>query len=118
DLSLRNASFLEPADVQGRGRATLRWLGEAFLEMEAAMDGVPTWHVVIGRSDPTGQLVALYHEPRPTSRVFQMTFGGGEWTLHRADPDFHQCFVARVAADRIEGRWDASDDGGKTWRKD
>ena len=53
DLSLMNAWFLEPADVQGRGRATVRWLGEAFIEMEATIDAVPTWHVVIGRSAET-----------------------------------------------------------------
>jgi hypothetical protein len=34
------------------------------------------------------------------------------------DPDFHQRFVAAVHPDRIDGRWDASDDGGTTWRKD
>ncbi|MDP8930440.1 MAG: hypothetical protein M3O70_18200, partial [Actinomycetota bacterium] len=43
-----------------------------------------------GRSDPNEQLMALYHDPRPTSRVFHMTFGNGEWTLLREDSDFHQ----------------------------
>ena len=47
-----------------------------------------------------------------------MTFAGEEWTLHREDPDFHQRFVARVSADRIDGRWEASEDRGATWRKD
>ena len=47
-----------------------------------------------------------------------MTFTGDEWTLHREDPDFHQRFVASVSADRIQGRWDASEDQGATWRKD
>jgi hypothetical protein len=60
----------------------------------------------------------LYHDPRPTSRLFHMSFTGDDWALHREDPDFHQRFVARVSADRIEGRWDASEDQGATWRKD
>lgn len=47
-----------------------------------------------------------------------MTFTGDEWTLHREDPDFHQRFVAHVSADRIDGRWDASEDRGASWRKD
>jgi hypothetical protein len=47
-----------------------------------------------------------------------MTFGDGRWTLTRADPDFHQRWVATVADDRIVGRWEASDDAGSTWRKD
>jgi hypothetical protein len=82
------------------------------------MEGEYVWHFVLGHSDPNEQLVALYHDPRPTSRLFRMTFTGDEWTLHREDPDFHQRFVAHVSADRIRGRWDASDDRGASWRKD
>lgn len=117
-LTLTNAWFLDSLEVRQHGHATVRWLGEAFVEMEAEMNGEPVWHFVFGRSDPNQQLVALYHDPRPTSRVFEMTFGGGEWTMQRADPDFHQRFVARVSDDRVEGHWDASEDGGATWRKD
>jgi hypothetical protein len=47
-----------------------------------------------------------------------MTIADGEWTLLRKDPDFHQRFVAAVRRERIDGRWDASDDGGASWRKD
>jgi hypothetical protein len=47
-----------------------------------------------------------------------MTFGDGHWTLVRLDPDFHQRFIASVEADRIVGRWEASEDFGTTWRKD
>lgn len=118
DLTLTDAWFLESRDVRQHGRATVRWLGDAFVELEAEMEGQQVWHFVLGRSDATDQLVALYHDPRPTSRLFRMTFAGGDWTLHREDPDFHQRFVATVAADRIQGRWDASEDDGATWRKD
>ncbi len=118
NLTLTNAWFLDSLEERQHGRATVRWLGEAFVEMEAEMNGEPVWHFVFGRSDPTEQLVALYHDPRPTSRVFAMTFGGAAWTMERTDPDFHQRFVAHVADDRIDGHWDASDDGGATWRKD
>jgi hypothetical protein len=118
DLTLSDAWFLESRDVRQRGRATVRWLGDAFVELAAEMEGEHIWHLVLGRSDATDQLVALYHDPRPTSRLFQMTFTGDEWTMHREDPDFHQRFVARVGADRIDGHWDASEDEGATWRKD
>jgi hypothetical protein len=47
-----------------------------------------------------------------------MTFTGDAWTPHREDPDFHQRFVAHVSADRIDGRWDASEDRDASWRKD
>ena len=117
-LTLTDAWFLESRDVQQHGHATVRWLGDAFLELEAEMEGEHIWHFVFGRSDPTEQLIALYHDPRPTSRLYLMTFTGGEWNMQREDPDFHQRFVSRVSADRIDGRWDASDDAGVTWRKD
>jgi hypothetical protein len=117
-LTLTDAWFLESPDVRQHGRASVRWLGEAFIELEAEMDGEPTWHFVFGRSDADEQLVALYHDPRPTSRLFRMTFGNGEWRMLREDPDFHQRFVASVSPERIDGHWDASDDDGVTWRKD
>lgn len=118
NLILTDAWFLESRDLRQHGRARARWLGDAFIELEAEMEGQPVWHFVLGRSDANEQLVALYHDPRPTSRVFRMDFVGDEWTLHRADPDFHQRFVGRVSANRIDGRWDASEDQGATWRKD
>ncbi|MBW3576939.1 MAG: hypothetical protein KY462_04205 [Actinobacteria bacterium] len=117
-LTLTDAWFLESRDIRQNGHAVVRWIGDAFIELEAEMEGEPVWHFMFGRSDANERLIALYHDPRPTSRVFHMTFGNGEWTLLREDPDFHQRFVATVANDRIHGRWDASEDAGATWRKD
>jgi len=117
-LTLTDAWFLESRDVRRHGRATGRWLGDAFIELEAEMEGEHVWHFVLGRSDANEQLIALYHDPRPTSRLYRMTFTGRDWTLFREDPDFHQRFVASVSADRIQGRWEASEDDGATWRKD
>jgi hypothetical protein len=117
-LTLTDAWFLESREVRQHGHATARWLGDAFVELEAELEGKPMWHFVFGRSDPAGQLVALYHDPRPTSRMFLMSFAGGQWEMLREDPDFHQRFVASVAGDRIDGHWHASDDEGATWRKD
>ena len=117
-LTLTDAWFLESRDIRQDGHAVVRWLGEAFVELEAELDGQLMWHFVFGRSDPGDQLFALYHDPRPTSRVFRMTFNGENWSLIREDPDFHQRFIAHVTTNRIDGRWDASDDQGVTWRKD
>ena len=117
-LTLTDAWFLESRDIRQHGHATARWLGDAFVELEGEIGAVPTWHFVFGRSDPDEQLVALYHDPRPTSRLFQVTFGDGQWQMLRQDPDFHQRFEATVTPRRIDGHWDASDDGGVTWRKD
>ena len=117
-LTLSDAWFLDTPDVTQVGRAVGRWLGEAFIELECEMEGAPIWHFVFGRSDANDEFVALYHDPRPTSRRFAMSLVGDEWTLWREDPDFHQRFVATLGADRIDGRWEASDDHGTTWRKD
>jgi hypothetical protein len=43
------------------------------------------------------------------------------WRALDHDPrgsDFHQRFIADVEKDRIFGSWQASEDAGKTWRKD
>ncbi|WP_327000319.1 hypothetical protein OHA72_34985 [Dactylosporangium sp. NBC_01737] len=117
-LTLTDAWFLESRDVRQYGRAAARWLGDAFVELEAEMNGEPVWHFVFGRSDADGQLLALYHDPRPTSRLFRTTFADGQWVMLREAPDFHQRFVGVVTPDRVDGHWDASEDGGVTWRKD
>ncbi|MDP8931163.1 MAG: hypothetical protein M3O70_21975 [Actinomycetota bacterium] len=87
-LTLTDAWFLESREVRQNGHAVVRWIGDAFIELEAEMEGEPVWHFVFGRSDANKRLIALYHDPRPTSRVVHMTFGNGEWTLLRQDPDF------------------------------
>jgi hypothetical protein len=117
-VTLKDCWFLESRDIEQRGSATGRWLGDAFVGFETEMEGEPMWHFVFGRSDANGQLLALYHDPRGTSRLFQMSRQGEQWTLLRQDPDFHQRFVATVTPERIDGRWDASDDQGMSWRKD
>jgi hypothetical protein len=118
-MTMTGAWFLDSLDIRHEGSATIGWLGDAFLEVKASfgMDQ-GDWHWVIGRSDPREQLVLLYHDERGVSRVFDMTFADGQWTLVRNDPDFHQRFIASVEAHRIVGRWEASEDFGKTWRKD
>ena len=118
-LTMTNAWFLESLDIKGEGSATIQWLGEAFLEMRATLGQEhSSWHWVIGRSDAREQFVLLYHDERGVLRFFDMTFGEGEWRLVRKDPDFHQRFIATVTGDRIDGRWEASEDAGVTWRKD
>jgi hypothetical protein len=40
------------------------------------------------------------------------------WPAGGVDPFFHQRFIATVTDDRIDGRWKAPEDVGKTWQKD
>ncbi len=72
---------------------------------------------MIGHSDARKSYVVFYHDERGVSRVFQMTFDGSTWKLWREDPNFYQRFIADIHADEIAGRWEASEDGGKSWRK-
>jgi hypothetical protein len=121
--TMRNAWFLEPADREVPGSATVEWLGDAFVVFRWTMHGdvgaaTSEMVLVLGRSDANGACTALYHDERGVCRVYAMTFDGSHWELSREDPDMFQRFVADVREDRITGRWEASEDHGSTWRKD
>ena len=118
-LTMTHAWFLDDPDLEVEGHAEIGWLGDAFLEVRATLGTAQSdWHWIVGRSDAREQLVMLYHDERGVLRVFDMTFRDGAWTMVREDPDFHQRFIATVGPDRIDGRWEASEDAGATWRKD
>ena len=121
-LTMTNAWFWEnPAEVV-EGAATVAWLDDAFLLMRWFFGGelMAVW--VLGRNDARDAFIALNYRERGELRVFDMTFtgAGGEWLLTREDPDFYQRLVGTVSADgnRIDTHPDASEDHGKTWRKD
>jgi hypothetical protein len=119
--TLSDAWFLEPAGLEVPGTTTVERLGESLLLVRTGLDTGghhSEMSFVIGRSDPNDAFVVLYQDDRGVCRQFAMTFGDGRWTMVREDPDMHQRFVASVEADRIVGRWEASEDEGKTWRKD
>jgi hypothetical protein len=115
-LTMSDAWFLEPLGSEVRGSAVAEWLGDAFLIVRSELDGELT--LAIGRSDAHDSYMVLYHDHRGVCRVFDMTFDGKHWTLSREDPDFHQRFIADIEQDRITGRWEASEDEGRTWQKD
>lgn len=121
--TLRNAWFLEPADREVPGSATVEWLGDAFVVFRWSMAGdvgkaTSEMVLVLGRNDARDAYTALYHDERGVCRVYAMMFDGAHWSLSREDPDMYQRFVAEIGPDRIDGRWEASDDHGATWRKD
>lgn len=118
DLTLSGAWFLDSPETEQHGRATFEWLDDAFVVMRSTMEGEPIWDLVFGRSDAREQWYALYHDTRGVNRLFDMAFDGRTWTMSREDPDFHQRFIADLEPDRIVGRWEASEDKGRSWRKD
>lgn len=120
-LTMTDAWFLDSREIKVEGAATIEWLQDAFVVMrwelfEESPAGAS--HIVFGRSDARDEYKALYHDERGVCRVFEMTLADGQWTLSREDPDFHQRFIGILEGDRIAGRWEASEDFGKTWRKD
>jgi hypothetical protein len=118
DLTMSDAWFMEPGYV-GHGTASVEWLGDAFLALRATLGAEhSTWTWVFGRNDARGQLTVLSHDERGVCRVFALTVEDGELRMEREDPDFHQRFVGTIEPDRILARTEASDDEGRTWRKD
>ncbi|WP_278234460.1 hypothetical protein [Isoptericola sp. AK164] len=120
--TMHDAWFLEPAEQPVVGTTTIEWWHDAFVlcRWTTPGDGAAgsAMSLALGHHDVLDAYTALYHDERGVSRVFAMDFGDGRWTLNREDDDMFQRFVAEVAPDRITGRWQASDDGGTTWRTD
>jgi hypothetical protein len=124
DVTLTHAWFLDSLDTEIQGTATIEWYADAFLLLRSsfatrtAAQGGSAWAMAFSRNEPRDTFLALYNDDRGVSRVFDMTFADGEWTLLREDPDFHQRIVMRIGRDHVDMRADASEDAGRTWRKD
>ena len=118
DVTTTHAWFLESMDTKILGSATIEWLADAFLVLTSRHENDSTFEIIVGRSDARDRYVAFTHDNRGVYRVFDMSFGDGEWTLLREDPDFHQRLVITAEPDRMNIRADASEDAGRTWRKD
>lgn len=119
--TMSDAWFLEPPGLAVSGTTIVEWLGESLLVVRSELGESAhqsEMSLVLGRSDPNDVYVALYQDDRGVCRQFVMTFDSRFWTLTREDPDFYQRFIVDIENDRILGRWEASEDRGKTWRKD
>jgi len=92
-------------DVLIRGRSVFEWWGDrAFLIHRSTLDhpDFPDSIAVIGATRPGGGLAQHYFDSRGVHRLFDMTFGGGVWTLTRkaaGATDFDQRLNARFSAD-------------------
>lgn len=107
------------------GRAAVEWaLDGAYLVVRSlAPDPIPDSLCVIA-PDGDGYL-QHYFDSRGVTRLHRMTLGDGVWTLVRTEADFSpldfsQRFVGAISADAstIDGRWERSDDGGRSWELD
>lgn len=118
DLTMTNAHFLDTLDEQVRGHASFEWLDEVLVVFRWGLGPTPPAVCVIGYSTPEQQYHMLYHDDRGVARIFEVELTEERWSLLREDSDFHQRFEARLETDKIVGAWEASEDEGKTWRKD
>ncbi|WP_131737298.1 hypothetical protein [Actinomadura roseirufa] len=110
-----------PMLTTARGRVRVeRAEGGAFLRLRSeAPAPVPSSTMMIGRDDASGAYTALYHDSRGVSRLYQMGFAGGVWTMWRAAPGFHQRFSGTLSGDgsEIRASWERSEDG-SSWALD
>jgi hypothetical protein len=100
----------------GEARATIEWhdsrahlVQRTTVEMPQAPDTIS----IMGCDAANGTYYQLYSDDRGVCRVYEMSIGGGEWTLWREGEPFAQRFTATFedGGDTIRGRWEASEDG-------
>ena len=60
----------------------------------------------------------FYYDQRGVARIFDMTFDGTKLFFWREDKDFYQRMTLTIDGDKMHSVPEASDDKGKTWRKD
>jgi hypothetical protein len=117
DMELSDASFLPDPAAKVHGSVTFGWIAQgAALVMRMA--DAATW--IIGRDDAEPGYHVLYADDRGVSRVYRMSLQGGTWRMWRDTPEFSQRFEATVSAAQAEinGSWQKSVDGGRTWEHD
>ena len=52
------------------------------------------------------------------SRIFNLSFDGRNFVFRRDDKDFYQRMTLEIRTDGLHSVAEASEDKGKTWRKD
>jgi hypothetical protein len=119
EYTMYNCWFLESLDTEIKGFATIEWLYDTFLTIRTIdADKKPSDIWVIGYSDPQKKYQMFYHDNRGVARIFNMTFDGKTIIFLREDEDFYQQITLRIETNGLHSIAEASEDKGKTWRKD
>lgn len=119
EYMLYNAWFLESMDTTVKGFTTIERLHDSFVVIRNSnADKKPDDIWVIGYSDPQEKYQMFYYDQRGVSRIFNMTFDGKTLFLWRQDKDMHQRMTIDIKGDSMHCVPEASEDSGKTWRKD
>jgi len=119
EYTMYNSWFLESMDTEVRGFTTVERLQDAFIVLRSSdADKKPSDVWVIGYSDPQEKYQMFYYDERGVSRIFNIDFDGKKMVFWREDKDFYQRMILEIKADSLHTIAEASDDEGKTWRKD
>lgn len=119
EYTMYNCWFLESLDTKIKGFTTIERLDDSFVVVRSASaDKKPedTW--VIGYSDPKQKYQMFYHDQRGVARIFDAVFDGKKLVFSRKDDDFYQRMTLEITDEGLHSVAEASDDKGKTWRKD
>ena len=119
EYTMYNAWFLESMDAEVKGFTTIERLHEAFVVIrDTDADQKPGGIMVIVYSDPQEKYEMFYYDQRGVARIFDTTFDGKKLVFSREDKDMHQRMTLEITTDGLHSVAEASDDQGKTWRKD
>ena len=119
EYTMYNAWFLESMDTKVKGFTTIERLHDTFVIIRSSnADKKPEDIWVIGYSDPQKKYQMFYYDQRGVARIFNMTFDGKRLFFWREDEDFYQRMTIDIKSDGLHSVAEASEDKGKTWRKD
>lgn len=119
EYTMYNSWFLESMDTKVNGVTTIERLDDSFLIVRSTdADKKPGDIWVIGYSDPQEKYEMFYYDQRGVSRIFSTTFDGKKLTFLREDKDMHQRMALEITNIGLHSEAWASEDKGKTWRKD
>lgn len=119
EYTMYNAWFLESMDTEVKGFTTIERLeGSLVVIRSTDADKKPSDVWIIGYSDPQQKYEMFYYDQRGVARIFGATFDGKKFVFLREDKDFYQRMTLEITDDGLHSVAEASDDEGKTWRKD
>jgi len=114
-----------PGDVGAR--LSFEWMpGRQFVvqRWQVPVPEAPDGLAILGFNEPRDTFLQHYFDSRGVARVYEMSFGDGEWKLWRdaedfSPLDFSQRYTGGFTDDgqTIEGAWEIAHDGA-TWEHD
>lgn len=67
---------------------------------------------------PQAKYQMFYSDQRGVARIFDASFDGQKMVFQREDSDMHQRVTLEITTDGLHAVAEASEDQGRTWRKD